>query len=94
MIPYHVLSWVSIHAGMNAVFKSPPWHPSTGGFDPELSFTVKDFESWQSWGMNLVRLGVMWPGVSVRLNLKKLAPPGPVGGPHKILVTCALQYLE
>lgn len=49
--------------GTNAVVKGPPWVPSRGAFDPYTSLTAKDFELMQSAGINLIRLGVMWPGV-------------------------------
>jgi len=49
--------------GTNAVVKGPPWIPSRDGFDPLTSLTAKDFELMQAAGLNLIRLGVMWPGV-------------------------------
>jgi endoglycosylceramidase len=33
------------------------------GFTPTTSLSVEDAEILQSWGFNVVRLGVMWPGV-------------------------------
>jgi endoglycosylceramidase len=41
-----------------------PYYPVTEAFDPELSLSEKDMEDLQSWGFNVVRLGVMWPGVA------------------------------
>ncbi|GJP44346.1 hypothetical protein CLOM_g3726 [Closterium sp. NIES-68] len=50
--------------GVNAVFKAPPWHPPVlDSFHPALSFSPADFAILQSLGLNVVRLGVMWPGV-------------------------------
>ncbi|CAI7880628.1 unnamed protein product [Closterium sp. NIES-54] len=50
--------------GVNAVFKGPPWHPPVlDSFHPELSFSPADFAILQTLGLNVVRLGVMWPGV-------------------------------
>jgi endoglycosylceramidase len=53
--------------GVNAVEKLPPYLPalesSTGElYDPNV-LGVSDAELLQSWGMNVVRLGVLWAGV-------------------------------
>lgn len=48
--------------GVNAVRKAAPWLPSAGAFRPQYSLGPEDAEILQSWGMNGVRLGVMWPG--------------------------------
>ena len=52
-----------IFHGVNAVYKIPPWYPETEGFDPKNSLTDIDAKTLKSWGFNVVRLGVMWPGV-------------------------------
>lgn len=52
-----------IFHGLNVVMKAPPWHPRTDLFDPHLSFADADIALLRSWGLNVVRLGVMWPGV-------------------------------
>lgn len=52
-----------IFHGLNVVMKAAPWHPLTDTFDPELSFADADIAMLRSWGLNVVRLGVMWPGV-------------------------------
>ena len=49
--------------GVNVVFKDPPYFPSVVDFDPNLSFMEVDVDLLASMGVNLVRLGVMWPGV-------------------------------
>lgn len=49
--------------GLNVVMKAFPWHPRTDEFDPQFSFTDVDIALLRSWGVNVVRLGVMWPGV-------------------------------
>jgi len=49
--------------GSNAIVKGPPWIPSRGTFDPLTSLTSKDFELMKAAGLNVLRLGVMWPGV-------------------------------
>lgn len=52
-----------IFHGVNAVFKIAPWYPSTTGFDFENSLSSIDSANLKRWGFNIVRLGVMWPGV-------------------------------
>lgn len=52
-----------IFHGVNAVYKIAPWHPSTSGFDFENSLSEIDSANLKKWGFNIVRLGVMWPGV-------------------------------
>jgi endoglycosylceramidase len=54
---------VRIFHGVNAVYKVPPWHPQTEGFDPQRSLSEIDIKNLQNWGFNAVRLGTMWPGV-------------------------------
>ena len=49
--------------GVNAVVKGPPWHPTVGAFDFETSLVDHDFALLQRAGVNVLRLGVMWPGV-------------------------------
>eukprot|EP01031_Cornospumella_fuschlensis_P028006 gene28006-33819_t len=49
--------------GVNAVYKMAPWHPTLEGFDPSNSLSAEDAANLKSWGFNVVRLGVMWPGV-------------------------------
>mmetsp|Transcript_25536 Transcript_25536/g.64093 ORF Transcript_25536/g.64093 Transcript_25536/m.64093 type:complete len:525 (-) Transcript_25536:47-1621(-) len=49
--------------GVNAVFKQPPFHPIVDHFDPQLSLCEEDMKNLQAWGFNVIRLGVMWPGV-------------------------------
>lgn len=48
--------------GVNAVYKAAPWLPSMGAFDARYSLGPEDAEMLQSWGLNGIRLGVMWPG--------------------------------
>lgn len=56
-----------IFRGLNVIYKGAPWHPVTtpgpDGFDPFASMNDVDAALWQSLGLNVVRLGVMWPGV-------------------------------
>ncbi|KAL3693190.1 hypothetical protein R1sor_006841 [Riccia sorocarpa] len=52
-----------IFHGLNVVVKGSPWHPRLEAFDPQFSFTNADIALLREWGMNVVRLGIMWPGV-------------------------------
>ena len=40
-----------------------PYLPSDGDFDSQSSLNDKDIEDLKNWGMNFVRLGVMWEAV-------------------------------
>eukprot|EP00930_Biecheleria_cincta_P018359 TRINITY_DN14328_c0_g2_i1.p1 TRINITY_DN14328_c0_g2~~TRINITY_DN14328_c0_g2_i1.p1 ORF type:complete len:673 (-),score=85.83 TRINITY_DN14328_c0_g2_i1:149-2167(-) len=59
---------VLILHGVNVVQKSFPWHPSLGGFDAKSSLNSEDMMNLKKWGFNVVRLGVMWPGVEPRMG--------------------------
>lgn len=50
--------------GVNVVVKGPPWYPVMDEFNVTWSLAKEDMQLLQSWGMNIVRLGVMWPGAS------------------------------
>ncbi|KAL2634602.1 hypothetical protein R1flu_006081 [Riccia fluitans] len=52
-----------IFHGLNVVVKGSPWHPRLEAFDPQFSFSDADISLLREWGVNVVRLGVMWPGV-------------------------------
>ena len=52
-----------IFRGVNAVYKIAPWLPSTDRFNATESLSPEDAEILKSWGFNIVRLGVMWPGL-------------------------------
>lgn len=52
-----------IFHGVNAVYKIPPYHPTTSGFDASNTLSQIDSDNLRSWGFNIVRLGVMWPGM-------------------------------
>jgi len=49
--------------GTNAVVKGPPWFPTFDSFDNNTSLSKEDFILMNRLGVNLVRLGVMWPGL-------------------------------
>lgn len=48
---------------MNAIYKVAPYIPLTDEFDAQNSLNDKDIADLVSWGLNFVRLGVMWEGV-------------------------------
>lgn len=53
--------------GVNVVYKVPPYLPETeGSIDPETSLTEADMDNMVTWGVNFVRLGVMWEAVERR----------------------------
>ena len=49
--------------GVNAVFKDDPYLPSNTHSDPHVSLNNADIVDLRKWGMNFVRLGVMWEAV-------------------------------
>jgi len=49
--------------GINAVVKGPPWIPAAAAFDAQTSLCDYDMQLLQSLGVNVIRLGVMWPAV-------------------------------
>eukprot|EP01136_Pigoraptor_vietnamica_P017236 Opistho-1_new@62129 len=53
----------AIFHGVNVVYKVPPYYPSLDTFDYNNSLTDTDMDNLAAWGFNVVRLGVMWPGV-------------------------------
>ena len=53
---------VIIH-GTNAVTKGPPWFPVYDQFETDISMSENDCAWMQKLGLNVLRLGVMWPGV-------------------------------
>mmetsp|Transcript_28061 Transcript_28061/g.42423 ORF Transcript_28061/g.42423 Transcript_28061/m.42423 type:complete len:128 (+) Transcript_28061:2-385(+) len=52
-----------IFHGVNVVYKVPPYYPEDNTFEPTKSLTGKDMDDLQKWGLNFVRLGVMWESV-------------------------------
>eukprot|EP00026_Physarum_polycephalum_P007748 Phypoly_transcript_07814.p1 GENE.Phypoly_transcript_07814~~Phypoly_transcript_07814.p1 ORF type:complete len:482 (+),score=58.45 Phypoly_transcript_07814:61-1506(+) len=54
--------------GVNVVYKTFPYFPITDHFDSRYSFCEQDLEYLEEWGLNVVRLGVMWPGVEPTRN--------------------------
>lgn len=68
----------TVFHGVNVVYKQKPYIPTTDKFDAENSLSDKDIKYLKSWGMNFIRLGVMWeavetsPGVYDEAYLKKV----------------------
>ena len=54
---------VRLFHGVNVVQKAAPWHPVLDRFDASSSLATEDIANLKKWGLNVVRLGVMWPGV-------------------------------
>jgi len=52
-----------IFHGVNAVVKGSPWIPSSTDFDIDTSLSEQDHVTLADLGVNVYRLGVMWPGV-------------------------------
>lgn len=57
-----------IFHGMNVVYKKAPWIAPTETFDTTDSMDSETMANLQKWGFNVVRLGVMWPGVEPSLG--------------------------
>jgi endoglycosylceramidase len=49
--------------GVNVVYKKEPWYPPYFPIDSDKSLGDADMKDLRKWGQNVVRLGVMWPGV-------------------------------
>ena len=52
-----------IFHGTNAIVKGPPWYPDHASFSTDISMGEHDFDVMVSLGLNVLRLGLMWPGV-------------------------------
>ena len=52
-----------IFHGVNVVFKVFPYIPDQETFSSQTSLTDRDIDDLVSWGVNMVRLGVMWEAV-------------------------------
>ena len=49
--------------GLNVIYKSEPYLPPTDIFNANISYSKQDMQLLNSLGQNIIRLGVMWPGV-------------------------------
>ena len=59
--------------GVNAIYKIDPYIPSEGAFDPQNSLNDEDIANLKKWGMNFMRLGVMWEGVEREAGVYDMA---------------------
>lgn len=59
---------VRIFHGVNVVYKKEPWFPPSDKFDTTDSLDNTTMDLLRAWGFNVVRLGVMWPGVEPELG--------------------------
>lgn len=55
--------------GVNIVVKQAPYIPITTYFDPQMSVNAEDIMNLTQWGVNFVRLGVMWEAVETSLGV-------------------------
>ena len=52
--------------GVNAVYKLHPYLPDThGNFTVDTSLDDRDVQDLKDWGINKVRLGVIWEAVEI-----------------------------
>lgn len=69
--------------------QGPPWHaPILEGFDPTQSFSDVDMRVLRRYGVTVVRLGMMWPGVEPQRGQcvppnAHLHGPFPPNSPHR-----------
>lgn len=56
----------TVFHGVNVVYKQKPYIPTQDKFDFENSLSDQDIKYLKSWGMNFVRLGVMWEAVETK----------------------------
>ena len=59
---------IRVFHGANMVVKGPPWIPDVSEFSSDLSLTEEDFQIMDMLGLNMMRLGVMWPGVEPEVS--------------------------
>ena len=55
--------------GVNVVYKRAPYIPNIDAYDPQLSMSDEDIMNLQNWGVNVVRLGVMWEAIDVGIRV-------------------------
>lgn len=54
---------VMLFHGVNSVYKVSPYLPALDGADPLLSFSEDNCDDLARWGLNVVRLGLLWAGI-------------------------------
>ena len=53
----------AIFHGVNAVYKTHPFHPDLVNFSTNYSLTDHDLYNLKHWGMNTIRLHAAWEGI-------------------------------
>ena len=53
----------AIFHGVNAVYKTHPFHPNLVEYSSNYSLTDGDLLNLRNWGMNTIRLHAAWEGV-------------------------------
>ena len=53
----------AVFHGVNAVYKTHPFHPNLVEFSSNYSLTDEDLYNLKHWGMNTIRLHAAWEGV-------------------------------
>jgi endoglycosylceramidase len=53
----------TIYHGVNAVYKTFPFHPNLVEFSTNYSLTDHDLLNLKNWGMNSIRLHAAWEGI-------------------------------
>ena len=53
----------AIFHGVNAVYKTHPFHPNLVNFSSNYSLTDEDLYNLRNWGMNTIRLHAAWEGL-------------------------------
>ncbi len=53
----------AVFHGVNAVYKTFPFHPNLVEFSTNYSLTDHDLLNLRGWGMNVIRLHAAWEGV-------------------------------
>ena len=53
----------TIFHGVNAVYKTHPFHPNLVEFSTNYSLTDQDLKNLKNWGMNSLRLHAAWEGL-------------------------------
>ncbi len=49
--------------GTNTVQKGFPWYPPESNHTGDVPYNEEVFSLLEEWGLNIVRLGTMWPGI-------------------------------
>ena len=52
-----------VYHGVNAVYKTHPFHPNIVDFSTNYSLTDHDLLNLKNWGMNVIRLHAAWEGL-------------------------------